>query len=74
MLQEEAGANETDPLPPNPKLIDRVEYALQWSACWMIVDIKGHPMVSGLCTGLLISRWDVARLLLLRSSFSFSGV
>ena len=42
------------PLPPNPKLIDRVEYALQWSVCWMIVDIKGHPMVSGLCTGFLI--------------------
>ena len=32
------------PLPPNPKLIDRVEYALQWA----VVDIKGHPMISGL--------------------------
>jgi hypothetical protein len=42
------------PLPPNPKLIDRVEYALQWSASWIIVDIKGHPMVSGLCTGFLM--------------------
>ena len=42
------------PLPPNPKLIDRVEYALQWAASWIIVDIKGHPMVSGLCTGFLI--------------------
>ena len=42
------------PLPPNPKLIDRIEHALQWSLCWVIVDIKGHPMVSGLCTGLLM--------------------
>jgi hypothetical protein len=42
------------PLPPNPKLIDRVEYALQWSVSWMIVDIKGHPMISGLCTGFLM--------------------
>jgi hypothetical protein len=41
-------------LPPNPKLIERVEYALQWSLSWMIVDIKGHPMVSGLCTGVLM--------------------
>ena len=42
------------PLPPNPKLIDRIEHALQWALCWMIVDIKGHPMVSGLCTGILM--------------------
>ena len=37
-----------NPLPSNPKLIDRVAYALQWSVSWMIVDIKGRPMVSGL--------------------------
>jgi hypothetical protein len=43
------------PLPPNPKLIDRVEYTLQWLVCWAIIDIRGHPMVSGLCTGLLIA-------------------
>jgi hypothetical protein len=42
------------PLPPNPKLIDRVEYALQWSVLWAVVDIKGHPMISGLCTGALL--------------------
>jgi hypothetical protein len=42
------------PSPPNPKLIDRVEYALQWAASWIIVDIKGHPMISGLCTGFLM--------------------
>ena len=42
------------PLPPNPKLIDRVEYALQWSTSWLIVDIKGHPMISGICTGMLM--------------------
>jgi hypothetical protein len=42
------------PLPPNPKLIDRVEYVLQWSASWMIIYIPGHPMVSGLCTGALM--------------------
>ena len=42
------------PLPPNPKLIDRIEYGLQWALCWVIVDIKGHPMVSGICTGILM--------------------
>src|ERR1700730_10356286 len=42
------------PLPPNPKLIDRLEYALQWAFCWVIVDIKGDPMISGLCTGALM--------------------
>jgi hypothetical protein len=26
----------------------------EWALCWMIVDIKGHPMVSGLCTGILM--------------------
>ena len=42
------------PLPPHPTIIDRVEYGLQWALCWMIVDIKGHPMVSGLRTGFLM--------------------
>jgi hypothetical protein len=43
------------PLPPHPKLIDRVEYGLQWAVLWAVVDIKGHPMVSGICTGLLLA-------------------
>jgi hypothetical protein len=42
------------PLPPNPKLIDRVEYGVQCALCWVIVDLKGHPMISGLCTGILM--------------------
>jgi hypothetical protein len=32
-----------------------VEYALQWLICWAIIDIKGHPMVSGLCTGIVLA-------------------
>jgi hypothetical protein len=36
------------PLPPYPKLIDRIEYALQWLICWAIIDIPGHPMISGM--------------------------
>jgi hypothetical protein len=34
------------PLPPNPRLLDHVEHALQWLFCWLIVDIPGHPMIS----------------------------
>jgi hypothetical protein len=34
------------PLPPNPKLIGRYRYGLQWLFCWLIVDIPGHPMIS----------------------------
>ena len=40
------------PLPPEPKVIDRIEYALQWLVSWVVVDIKDHPAISGLLTGL----------------------
>ena len=43
-----------NPLPPNPTFLDRLEYALQWLISWVIVDIKGHPAVSGLLTGILM--------------------
>jgi hypothetical protein len=42
------------PLPPNPHLIDKLEYALQWLFCWLIIDIPAHPMTSGILTGLLL--------------------
>ena len=42
------------PLPPNPKLSHRVEYVLQWLVGWLIIDIPGHPMISGLCTGTIL--------------------
>jgi hypothetical protein len=45
-------------------VIDRIEYALQWLICWAIIDIKGHPMVSGLCTGILLPAPLVAAMIL----------
>jgi hypothetical protein len=47
------------PLPPNPKLIDRIEYGLQWALSWLIIYIPDHPMVSGLCTGGSHDRADI---------------
>jgi len=43
-----------NPLPSNPKLLDRVEYALQSLLCWAIVYWPARPMLSGLLTGLII--------------------
>jgi hypothetical protein len=47
------------PLPPSPRLLDHVEHALQWLFCWLIVDIPGHPMISGLCTGTILGGLQV---------------
>jgi sterol desaturase/sphingolipid hydroxylase (fatty acid hydroxylase superfamily) len=46
-------------LPPNPRLLDHVEHALQWLFCWLIVVIPGHPMISGLCTGTILGGLQV---------------
>ena len=43
------------PLPADPDLLDRLEYAMQWLISWFVVDIEGHPTVSGMLTGLLLS-------------------
>jgi len=53
------------PLPPNPKISHRVEYVLQWLTSWMIIDLKGRPMLGGICTGLLLigTTWGVAILI-----------
>jgi len=42
------------PLPPNPNLLDREEYALQWLVNLVVIDIPGRPCISGLCTGFLL--------------------
>jgi hypothetical protein len=42
------------PLPPTPTFIDRLEYGLQWLVSWLVIDIPGHPCISGLLTGLLL--------------------
>jgi hypothetical protein len=42
------------PLPPNPKLLDRLEHALRWVLWRFIIDLPGHPLLSGITTGLPI--------------------
>ena len=42
------------PLPANPKWFDRLEYILQWSLQWFVIQIDGHPCVSGILTGVLL--------------------
>jgi hypothetical protein len=39
------------PLPANPKLVQRLEYALQWLISWVTVDIEGYPALSGILSG-----------------------
>jgi hypothetical protein len=41
-------------LPPNPTFIDRLEYGIQWLLSWIVIDIPGHPCISGMLTGLLL--------------------
>jgi hypothetical protein len=42
------------PLPPIPTFIDRLEYGFQWVISWVVIDIPGHPCISGMLTGLLL--------------------
>jgi hypothetical protein len=42
------------PLPSNPTLADRIEYALQWLTGWMIINIPDHPCISGACSGAIM--------------------
>jgi hypothetical protein len=42
------------PLPPHPKFIDRIEHAIESSFCWTFVDFKGRPVLSGLCSAVLM--------------------
>jgi hypothetical protein len=42
------------PLPQNPTFIDRLEYRIQWLISWLVIDIPGHPCISGMLTGLLL--------------------
>jgi hypothetical protein len=42
------------PLPPNPKLLDKVEHFLQTLTGWMIINVPGRPMLSGLATGIIM--------------------
>jgi hypothetical protein len=42
------------PLPQNPTAIDRLEYGIQWLLSRIIIDIPGHPCISGMLTGLLL--------------------
>jgi hypothetical protein len=41
-------------LPPHPTFLDRLEYGLQWLVGWFIIDIPGHPLTSGMLTGVLL--------------------
>lgn len=41
------------PLPADPDLLDRLEYALQWGVSWLTFSIEGHPAIGGLLGGLL---------------------
>jgi hypothetical protein len=41
-------------LPSNPTFLDRLEYGLQWLVGWFVIDIPGHPLISGMLTGLLL--------------------
>jgi excisionase family DNA binding protein len=43
------------PLPSNPTLLDRLEYALQWSLCPFIIEPRGHPVLAGLATAVLMT-------------------
>jgi hypothetical protein len=43
------------PLSPNPKLINRIEYPLEWLISKAIIDIPGQPIISRILTGLLLS-------------------
>ena len=42
------------PLPLNPTLLDRLEYALQWLFSRFIIEPRGHPMLAGLATAVLM--------------------
>src|SRR6266705_4754614 len=50
----ESSIMKPNPLPRNPTWIERVEHALQCVFCWMIIEPKNHPMISGLATGILM--------------------
>jgi hypothetical protein len=43
-----------NPLPSNPKFLDRVEHFLQTLTAWMIINVPGRPMLSGMATGLIL--------------------
>jgi hypothetical protein len=43
------------PLPPEPDILDWLEYGLQWLVSWFVIEIENHPVVSGMLTGLMLT-------------------
>lgn len=41
-------------LPSDPDIINYVEFGFQWLLSWLVIDIEGHPCISGCLTGLLL--------------------
>jgi hypothetical protein len=42
-------------LPTDPDILDYLEHGFQWLISWVVINIEGHPCVSGMCTALLLS-------------------
>ena len=41
-------------LPPDPRLLDRIQYGLQWFVSRLIVEIPGKPILSGVLSSVLL--------------------
>jgi hypothetical protein len=44
-----------EPLPAGAGIMRRIEYALQWIFSWVIINVGGYPILSGLASGALIT-------------------
>lgn len=38
-------------LSPTPLSADPAQFGFGWLLSWLVIDIEGHPVVSGLCNG-----------------------
>jgi hypothetical protein len=43
-----------NPLPPRARILDRLEWVLQWFAYLVVIDIPDKPALSGLLTGIVM--------------------
>jgi hypothetical protein len=43
------------PLPTGAGIMRRIEYALQWIISWVIINVEGYPILSGLATSVLLT-------------------
>jgi len=42
------------PLPSRPRIVDRIEYALQWISYSLSIKVEGKPSISGCLSGLAL--------------------